>query len=81
MPAERLEARVPAMKGKGRLSPGADAEVTIFDPARVVDRSTYRQPSLPPMGIECVLVNGVIVVSHGRTVDGVTPGVPIRAGR
>jgi len=81
MPAERLEARVPSMKRKGRLSPGADADVTIFDPARVVDRSTYRQPSLPPAGLEYVLVNGVMVVSRGRAVDGVLPGVAIRAPR
>src|SRR5262249_6129108 len=79
MPAERLEARVPSMKRKGRLAPGADADVTIFDPVRVVDRSTYRQPSLPPAGIEYVLVHGVTVVSHGRAVDGITPGVAIRA--
>lgn len=81
MPAQRLETRVPSMKRKGRLAPGADADVTIFDPARVVDRSTYRQPALPPVGIEYVLVNGVMVVSHGRAVDGVSPGVAIRAIR
>jgi len=79
MPAERLEARVPAMKRKGRLAVGADADMTIFDPTRVIDRSTYRQPSLPPAGIECVVVNGVLVVSRGHTVEGATPGVAIRA--
>src|SRR5262245_20751136 len=79
MPAARLEKRIPAMKQKGRLSAGADADVTIFDPARVRDRSTYRQPSLPPTGIEYVLVNGVAVVSRGRAVEGVTPGAAIRA--
>jgi len=79
MPAARLEARVPAMKRKGRIAVGADADLTIFDPARVLDRSTYRQPSLAPAGIEYVLVNGVAVVSRGRAVDGVTPGVAVRA--
>src|SRR5213592_1812550 len=33
MPAQRLEARVPAMRQKGRLRVGADADITIFDPA------------------------------------------------
>jgi hypothetical protein len=41
----------------------------------------YRQPSLPSVGIEYVFVNGVMVVSHGRAVDGVTPGFAIRAPR
>jgi dihydroorotase len=79
MPAQRLEARVPAMQRKGRLAAGADADLTLFDPARVLDRSTYREPSLPPAGIEYVLVNGTAVVSRGRSVDGATPGTAIRA--
>ena len=79
MPAQRLEARVPAMRQKGRLRVGADADITIFDAATVVDRSTYREPSLSPVGIEHVIVNGVSVVTNGRAVDGVTPGKPVRA--
>ena len=79
MPAQRLEARVPAMKRKGRIAVDADADLTIFDPERVLDQSTYREPSLPPRGIEYVLVNGVAVVSKGRAVEGVTPGVAVRA--
>jgi N-acyl-D-aspartate/D-glutamate deacylase len=79
MPAQRLEARVPAMKRKGRIAVDADADLTVFDPQRVLDQSTYRQPSLPPRGIEYVVVNGTAVVSHGRAVDGVTSGVAIRA--
>jgi N-acyl-D-aspartate/D-glutamate deacylase len=51
----------------------------MFDPARVLDRSTYREPSLPPAGIEHVLVNGTAVVARGRSVDGVTPGTAMRA--
>jgi dihydroorotase len=79
MPAQRLEARVPAMRQKGRLRVGADADITIFDAARVLDRSTYREPSLSPVGIEHVIVNGVSVVANGQAVEGVTPGEPVRA--
>jgi len=79
MPAQRLEGRVPAMQQKGRLSVGADADLTIFDAARVIDRSTYREPSLPPVGIQYVIVNGVPVVANGHAVDGVAPGKAVRA--
>src|SRR5205823_6526785 len=80
MPARRLYARVPAMRQKGRLRVGADADITIFDPATVVDRSTYREPSLSPVGIQDVIVNGVSVVTNGRAVEGVAPGKAVRAG-
>lgn len=78
MPARRLEARVSAMRNKGRLRVGADADITIFDAARVIDRSTYREPGLPPDGIRHVIVNGVPVVANGQLIDGVAPGVAIR---
>ena len=79
MPAQRLERRVPAMRQKGRLRVGADADITIFDAARVMDRSTYREPSLSPVGIQHVIVNGVSVVANARAVDGVAPGKAVRA--
>jgi len=79
MPAQRLEARVPAMRQKGRLCVGADADITIFDAARVMDRSTYREPSLSPVGIQHVIVDGVSVVANGQAVEGVAPGKPVRA--
>jgi dihydroorotase len=78
MPAQRLEARVPAMRQKGRLSVGADADITIFDPATVLDRSTYHEPSLPPVGIQHVIVNGVSVVANGQAVEGVAPGKAVK---
>ena len=48
-------------------------------PATVIDRSTYREPALPPVGISWVLVNGIPVVARGKAVDGVAPGRPMRA--
>jgi len=79
MPAQRLEARVPAMKKKGRLQAGADADITVFDPATVRDRSTYENGKVPSEGIRYVLVGGVPVVMDGRLVEGATPGRGIRA--
>jgi dihydroorotase len=79
MPAQRLEARVPAMRQKGRLQVGADADITIFDAGSVIDRSTYREPALAPVGIRHVIVNGVSVVTNGQAVEGVAPGRAVRA--
>jgi dihydroorotase len=81
MPAERLEARVPAMRNKGRLRVGADADITVFDAGRVIDRSTYRQPATPPVGIQHVIVNGVVVVRNGDLIKGVAPGIGVRGVR
>jgi N-acyl-D-aspartate/D-glutamate deacylase len=79
MPARRLESRVTAMRDKGRIRVGADADLTIFDAAHVIDRATYREPSLPPEGIRFVIVNGVPVVRMGKLVAGVAPGRAVRA--
>ncbi len=81
MPARRLEARVPAMRNKGRIRVGADADLTIFDAAHVIDRATYREPSLPPDGIRHVIVNGVPVVRMGKIMPGAAPGRAVRAPR
>jgi len=58
MPAQRVEQRAPLMHKKGRLSVGADADITIFDPVTITDRATYAQPTLPSEGIRYVIVNG-----------------------
>lgn len=79
MPAQRLQGRVDAMKNKGRIRVGADADLTIFDPSRVIDMSTYEEPAKYSQGIIHVMVNGVSVVKDGRLQDGLAPGRPVRA--
>ncbi len=80
-PAQHLERRVSAMRRKGRVQVGADADLVIFNPATVIDRATYRNPLLAPVGIEVVLVGGVLVVQNGAIQEGVYPGQPIRGPR
>ena len=79
MPARRMEARTPAMGKKGRVSAGADADLAIFDPERIIDRATYEQPTLSPEGMVHVVVNGVPVVRDEELQEGATPGRPVRA--
>lgn len=79
MPAQRLEQRVPSMKNKGRIRVGADADLTIFDPQTVTDRSTFEEPAKYAEGIRFVIVNGVLVVKEGQLQTGVHPGRPVRA--
>ena len=79
MPAQRLEMRAPVFKDKGRIRLGADADITVFDPQRVIDKATYEKPLQYSEGIQFVLVNGVPVVKDGRLVEGVFPGRGVRA--
>lgn len=79
MPAQRLEKRAPIFKDKGRMRVEADADITVFDPNRVIDKATYEEPLQYSAGIQFVLVNGVPVVKDGQLVDGVLPGRAARA--
>jgi dihydroorotase len=81
MVAQRLEPFVPAMRNKGRIAVGADADVTVFDAARVIDRATYEKPAQFSEGIRHVLVGGTFIVKDEQLVPGVTPGRPIRNGQ
>jgi hypothetical protein len=81
LPAQRLEHIAPAMRHKGRVQVGADADLTLFDPATVIDRATYRQPTLPSAGIPFVIVGGTPVVDHGQIVKTAYPGKGVMSGR
>ena len=77
-PARRLGEYIPSMDRKGRLSLGSDADITIFDSRTVIDQATYTDPTLPSLGIQHVLINGVPVVEDGELVPDVRPGRPAR---
>ena len=76
-PARRLEAYVPMMANKGRLRVGADADITVFDPATVIDRGDYANAAVPSGGIEYVFVNGVLTIEGGEYVEGARAGRPV----
>jgi N-acyl-D-aspartate/D-glutamate deacylase len=78
-PARLLQDRVLALRRKGRIQAGADADVVVFDPAAITDRASYRHSTLPSAGIRHVLVNGAFVVRDGGIVADARPGRPVRA--
>lgn len=79
LPAEILAEAVPAMRRKGRVQVGADADLVVFDPATVTDRATYTAVA-PSSGFRHVLVGGTPVVRDGTIVTAALPGRPIRSG-
>ena len=81
LPAKRLEQISPAMKHKGRVQVGADADLTLFDPNKVVDRATYQHPTLTSAGIPYVIVGGTPVVDGGEIVKTAFPGKGVMSGR
>ena len=75
-----LSAQTFGLKQKGLLVEGYDADIVIFDPATIIDQSTYEEPDKKPLGIHYVLVNGEIAVESGR-VTGATSGQVLRHGQ
>jgi len=79
LPAEALEERAPTMRRKGRLSVGADADIVIFDPQKIRDRSTVEHPELMSEGISWVIVGGRVALDPSGPRRAVLAGRPIRA--
>lgn len=75
MPATRL-----GLRDRGIVRAGAFADLVVFDPATVADKSTFEDPHQYPVGIEQVLVNGVAMVEDGRFTDRRPGRVLRRAG-
>ena len=72
LPAQREQ-----LHDRGELKPGYFADVTIFDPQKVDDIATYENPAQQSVGIEYVLVNGVVEVEAGKP-TGQLGGRPLR---
>ena len=71
LPAQRL-----GWTDRGVLKEGAVADLVVFDPATVMDRSTFEKPQELPVGIRSVIVNGQLVWDSGKA-TGARPGAVI----
>ena len=70
-------ARDLGLADRGILSEGQAADVVLFDPATIIDRSTYDDPHQYPAGIGTVIVNGTVVIDGGEH-TGALPGRLLR---
>lgn len=78
MPAQMLERSTPAARHKGRLQEGADADIVVFDPQTIADRSTFQKPMEPSVGVHYLLVAGTPVIEDGKLVEDAFPGQALR---
>jgi N-acyl-D-aspartate/D-glutamate deacylase len=74
MPAEMLERSTPTARFKGRLQEGADADIVAFDAATISDKATFKDPTLPSVGVHYLVVGGTVVVDGGKLASDVYPG-------
>jgi N-acyl-D-amino-acid deacylase len=72
LPAEREH-----LTGRGLLKPGFFADVTVFNPATIIDKATYADPNQMSVGVDYVFVNGQLEFDHGK-LTGVTAGRALR---
>jgi N-acyl-D-amino-acid deacylase len=72
-------ARALGLADRGLLRPGFRADVTVFDPARIADQSTYSDPHRYATGVSTVIVNGDVVIDGGDH-TGALPGRVLRRG-
>jgi N-acyl-D-amino-acid deacylase len=75
-----LSAERMGLRDRGRIEPRRAADLVVFDPATVGDRTTRREPDRSPHGIETVLINGTPVVRGGRFDPGARAGRVLRRG-
>ena len=74
MPAQMLERSTPTAHQKGRLQEGADADIVVFDPQTISDRSTFAKPMELSVGVHFLTVGGTLLIDDGKIVADVFPG-------
>jgi N-acyl-D-amino-acid deacylase len=65
------------LERRGALGPGLFADIVVFDPDRIIDNATWKEPHQYPAGVEYVLVNGEVVIERGNH-TGKLPGKILR---
>jgi len=60
-----LSAEIMGLEDRGRIAPGAVADVVLFDPTRLADLATYEDPARHPSGVEYVMLGGRLAVEQG----------------
>ena len=78
LPARILDEVAPAVRAKGHLGVGADADIVVLDPLAVTDVATYLDSARPSVGVRHLLVSGTAVVRDGDIVLDAYPGQPLR---
>jgi N-acyl-D-glutamate deacylase len=78
IPAEILSHSTPAMRTKGRLQPGADADIVVFDFDTLTDRATFSAMNRPSEGVRHLVVSGHPLISDGVLDVAARPGRPVR---
>jgi dihydroorotase/N-acyl-D-amino-acid deacylase len=62
-------AAILGLADRGRVAPGAAADLVLFDPAALRDEATYEEPTRLPSGVVSVLVGGRFAIDGGAMVD------------
>ncbi len=75
-----LPAEILGITDRGTISTGLYADLVVFDPADFIDRATYNEPYLPPVGLKHVLVEGKMAVYESQA-TGVLAGRALRKQR
>jgi N-acyl-D-glutamate deacylase len=78
IPADILAPSTPAMASKGRLQPGADADVVVFDFATLTDRAEFTAMNRPAEGVKHLIVSGTPLITDGTLDLAARPGRPVR---
>ncbi|WNV85594.1 amidohydrolase family protein [Umezawaea sp. Da 62-37] len=78
LPARVLDDVAPAMRSKGRLAPGSDADVVVLEPGSITDNATYFDSTRPSTGVRHLVVGGTPVVRDGVLDTTAFPGRAVR---